>query len=247
MDYLYDGTFDGFLCCVYAHYYQEKASGIYWEKEYQRNFLTLSCCVETDIKKADKVTAAIQNKISSFCLRRVFYVFQCSDPEKETSLLQYLRLGFRLGAAVDSLHGNPIVYRVQQMEKKVTNEIHRLEGLVRFTVVQNGVGEVLYAPLTPDHDVCCLLVDHFSDRLGKQPFVLHDKGRKKAVFCYGGQWREAPLSPDIPISLSDSEKEYRRLWKEYFNHIAIKERKNSRCQRNFMPVRYWQHLTEMKE
>ena len=28
MFYLYDGSFDGFLCCVYAHYYQERADGI---------------------------------------------------------------------------------------------------------------------------------------------------------------------------------------------------------------------------
>ena len=28
MFYLYDGSFDGFLCCVYAHYYQESADGI---------------------------------------------------------------------------------------------------------------------------------------------------------------------------------------------------------------------------
>ena len=27
-EYLYDGTFEGFLCCVYDHYYNEKATAI---------------------------------------------------------------------------------------------------------------------------------------------------------------------------------------------------------------------------
>ena len=49
------------------------------------------------------------------------------------------------------------------------------------------------------------------------------------------------------IPVSDEEKEYRRLWKNYFDNIAIRERTNPRCQRNFMPVRYWKHLTEMTE
>ena len=48
---------------------------------------------------------------------------------------------------------------------------------------------------------------------------------------------------DIPVE-SEEEKEYQTLWQKYFDHIAIKERKNSNCQRNFMPLRYRKHLTE---
>ena len=41
------------------------------------------------------------------------------------------------------------------------------------------------------------------------------------------------------------EKQFRQLWKEYFDHIAIMERKNTRCQNNFIPDRYRKHLTEI--
>ena len=34
-DYLYDGTFEGFLTCVYHHYYTEPAAGICLKEEYQ--------------------------------------------------------------------------------------------------------------------------------------------------------------------------------------------------------------------
>jgi probable DNA metabolism protein len=43
-----------------------------------------------------------------------------------------------------------------------------------------------------------------------------------------------------------AEKEYQDLWKKYFETIAIKERTNPRCQKNFMPVRYWKNLTELR-
>ena len=29
IDYLYDGTFEGLLTCIYENYYTEKASGIF--------------------------------------------------------------------------------------------------------------------------------------------------------------------------------------------------------------------------
>ena len=38
-DYLYDGTFEGFLTCVYHHYYTEQAAGICLKAEYQSSLL----------------------------------------------------------------------------------------------------------------------------------------------------------------------------------------------------------------
>ena len=39
IDYLYDGTFEGLLTCIYENYYTEKASGIFREEAYQSNLL----------------------------------------------------------------------------------------------------------------------------------------------------------------------------------------------------------------
>ena len=40
---------------------------------------------------------------------------------------------------------------------------------------------------------------------------------------------------------------YEELWKEYFNNMAIESRKNPKAQKRSMPVRYWKHLTEIKQ
>lgn len=50
---------------------------------------------------------------------------------------------------------------------------------------------------------------------------------------------------ELPEPCSD-ERQYQKLWKQYFETIAIRERTNPRCQKTLMPVRYWKHLTEMK-
>ena len=243
VDYLYDGTFEGFLCCIYAHYYEEKANGIFHKEQYQANLLEKASEIETNVSKASKVYNAIENKISPYDMQRVYRVFLSSVTDKETKLLKYIVLGFKHGAKIRLLHGDPDVADVQQIEQKVTFEVHRLMGLIRFTTL---IGDILYAPITPDHDICELLAKHFCDRFRNDAFIIHDKKRSKALISSGGKWHISEFSSEELPALSESEKEYRKLWKKYFGAIAIKERTNPKCQRNFMPARYWKNLTEMQ-
>jgi len=157
-------------------------------------------------------------------------------------LLKYIVLGFKYGPGIRLLHGNQIVFDVQQTEKKVTFEANRLAGLVRFTVLKGGV---LYSPIEPDHDVCELLAKHFCDRFKHDPFIIHDKKRSKALIAAGGDFYISDFDTGCLPESEGDENEYRTLWKKYFETIAIRERVNPRCQKNFMPVRYWKNLTEM--
>lgn len=242
MDYLYDGTFDGLLTCIHHHYYTEKASGIFLKEEYQPSFLTGSMEVETNEDKADVVYEAIRKKISSYDLRRIYKAFLSKDPEKEMKILRYVVKGFEAGSAISMLHGDPVVFDVQSLEKKINLEKERMLQFVRFSVMKN---DVLYAKIEPDNDVLELTAHHFCDRYKNDPFIIHDLKRSKALVAFRGEWYITPfIETDIP-ELSADEKEYRRLWKNYFDSIAIKERINPRCQRNFMPMRYRKHLTEM--
>ena len=243
LDYLYDGTFDGFLTCVHEHYYRENAGGIFHKENYQPNLLGGYADIKTDEKKSQTVYQAIKDKISRSDVERVYRVFLSSAPEKEIKLLRYIILGFKNGAKIRSLHGNPIVFDVQQIEKKVTFEVCRLSGLVRFTAIRGGA--VLYSAIDPDHDVCELLAGHFCDRFKNDPFIIHDKGRSKALIANGGEWYITEFSPKSLPELNDDEVKYRKMWKKYFDAIAIKERINPTLQRRCMPARYWKNMPEM--
>lgn len=242
VDYLYDGTFYGFLTCVYNHYYEEKASGIFTCDSYQSNILISPVNVVTDHDKAVKVYEAIEKKISPYDLQRIYRVFLSSVENREMLLLNYIRLGFKEGSKISLLHGSPIVSPVEKAEKKVTFEIHRIFGLLRFSVLE---GDVLYAVLEPDHDILEFIAEHFTDRYKNDPFIIHDKRRGKALVSYRSSWYITEFNEEQLPALSENEKEYQALWKKYFETIAIKERTNPKCQKNFMPVRYWKHLTEI--
>ena len=243
VDYLYDGTFEGLLTCIYHHYYTEKASGIFHREAYQSTMLGGFREVEAEPEKAARVYNAIEEKLSPYDLKRIYKVFMSGVDHKETRILSYVRLGFVKGSGISLLHGDPIVYAVQEAEKKVNVEIHRLKGLIRFSEMGN---RVMYSPIEPDHDILEFLAEHFCDRFKHEAFLIHDVRRSKALAGYQGRWYIRRFTKEELAPLSEDEKEYSRLWKHYFENMAIKERINPRCQKNMMPVRYWKNLTELR-
>jgi probable DNA metabolism protein len=283
MIYLYDGTFDGFLTCVHEHYYSERADGIFPPGAYQPDLLIASRETPTDEEKAGKVEAAIADKLSSHALARVYRVFRTSVADKEMLLLNYLRFCFKHGAGAAFLRTHPNVLPIVSAELKIGNEVHRLCGLIRFSVVapaaagargrcpgtidsaesaaaaaalaparrERGRGrspEILYARVSPDHDVLEFLAPHFADRFKNDPFIIHDTKRGKAVIAWKKRWHIADFTGEDAALLraTQDEEAYRDLWRGYFDILAIKERTNPRCQRNLMPARYWENLTEMQ-
>ncbi|MGN0702122.1 MAG: TIGR03915 family putative DNA repair protein [Lentihominibacter sp.] len=253
MDYLYDGTFEGLLTCVYHHYYTDRASGIYRIEEYQPSMLQGFMEVETRQDKWQRVYDAVEKKVSAYALRSAYRAFLTEDPDKEMKILRYLLLGFRTGPGVGSLHGNDIVHEIDVLNKKVGFERERMLQFVRFKVVKAESGrEILYASIEPDNDVLELAAEHFAQRFKHDPLIIRDAARNKAVVAYGGCWYVTPLEAGVlpdgsSAVLSENEKEFSSLWKTYFEHIAIKERINPRCQKNHMPARYWKNLTEVCE
>jgi len=242
LNYLYDGSYEGFLTCVYRHYYGERAEGIYPADSYhQLDMLRYAMTVETDERLAARVLDAIGEKLSKWDSERVYRVFCTNEPEKEMKLIRYLRLGFKHGSKIRLLHGNPIVKDVEAADRRLGMEVHRYCGLIRFSELAGGV---LYSPIDPDNDVLEFLAPHFSDRYRYDPFVIHDKSRRKALFAYDKKWRVETVENDIGLNFSESENNTRILWKQYFDVMATEERVNPKLQRQFVPVRYRKHLPE---
>ena len=64
MDYLYDGTFEGLLTCVYFHYKKARASGIYVASNYQQTFVNRYEEIITDVGRAKIVCDAVVQYIA---------------------------------------------------------------------------------------------------------------------------------------------------------------------------------------
>ena len=42
------------------------------------------------------------------------------------------------------------------------------------------------------------------------------------------------------------ELDFRRLWRQFYDTVAIEGRYNPRCRMTHMPKRYWAHMTEFQ-
>jgi len=243
MDYLYDGTFEGFLTCVYCHYKKEKASSISDIASYQQTLMNNFEIVETDKNKAETVSDAIINKISREAYSDVYICFLSNDEKKENIILEFLIFAFKYGKKTMNFYSHEKVLPLNQIALKVYKEEHRFLGILRFSDIDG----ILYAKFSPDNDLLVLLVDHFRDRYKYEKFIIHDVRRNKAVFYAQGSWEVIENVNIGSIDLSQDEKSIHNLWKQYFTSVAIKERTNVNLQFQFVPNRYRKNMTEFNE
>jgi probable DNA metabolism protein len=246
MEYLYDNTFDGLLTCLYEHVYTEKADDIIPVRKDVQLSLGRQMQVQTDLEKSEKVAHAIETKISPAALRRAYRAWLTAEDGKEMDVLRYVFLGFKLGKDIDRLHGSETVRRIDVLNHKVSWEADRILGILRFSVIESPQGDVLYAAIAPNCDLIQTVMPHFLNRFRQDPFIIHDVGREKAAFASEGRWVMRSLPKDFSPQYTTDEQQYRELWRGYFRTAGIDQRINPKLQKNFIPTRYWQYLTEMQ-
>lgn len=242
MIYLYDGLFDGFLTCIYEHYYGQKADGIFSEEVYEPCLFEEVIKIETDVIKARKVYNSLLEKLSEEEYWNIFYAFLSNDPNKDCYLLRYLIVAFKMGSKIQCLHAHEATYPIMKLKGLVSRERHRFLGLLRFS----DVGHCLYAPFEPDNDILMSLADHFVDRYKNERFIIHDIKRKKAIISNLGEWLITDFELDAPVAYSEGELFFQELWKQYFNSVGIESRKNKRLQQQFVPLKYRKNIIEFK-
>lgn len=240
--YLYDGTFDGFLTIVF-HCYSKKVlpQKIYSLNEYSYNFLDNTLQITTDYEKAQRVFNGIEKQICLEALYNSYNAFLSNEKNKEIYILKYICDGFELGPKINNMITISYVFKVINMRKRTLAECHRLKGLLRFQEIGDNL---YYASLHPDNNIIEPLGHHFIKRLSNQNFIIHDKNRD-ICFLYNSKEYKIVDSKNLKIpDISIEEKRYQELWKIFFKTISIKERKNAKCQMQFMPKKYWKDLIE---
>jgi probable DNA metabolism protein len=182
-------------------------------------------------------------------LLTLYLVHAAGDPQVAGLLLRYLDLTLDAGRSIAADLNRAEVLAVTTIRDRVVHEINRFLGFVRFREVANGL---YYSAIEPDADIAGFIGPHFVDRLPHQSFLIHDVGRRIGFWhdCSRRSWGMADLSV-MPAALAsalqrESEPAIGRLWRGYFDGIAIAQRKNSALQARNMPRRYWKHIVEVE-
>ena len=239
--YLYDGSFAGFLSCVFTAYAEkEDPAAIVCDTAAQTSLFP-GRKIDTDEAHARRVYAALR-KISpraAYLLSRGF--LSCLE-EKELCLLQLIRRILQEGRPFLARLSDPQLVPILQAVRHLEGECQLLRGFVRFSEMQG----ILVGEIQPKNQVLPLLRGHFCQRMQNERFLLYDRTHRQALLYAPRRSLIVPLEQFRMAAPDETEARFRRLWKNFYDTIAIRERENPRCRQTHMPKRYWGCMTEFQ-
>jgi probable DNA metabolism protein len=247
----YDGTFEGLLTCIFEGYNRKRfpESVIETGKQPQVLFAE-TVTIASDSIKADRVWKGIRQKLSAKNKQLLYYAFLSETEGIEMNILRFAQRLFENQFSVETDFGDEDVLHIVQTARKVKKEAMMMMQFVRFQQTKDGL---YFCGIEPRYDVLPLVLGHFRSRFADQQWLLYDLKRNYGAWYNKNTVEEVVLTTQEinkktgQVSdnvLNEDDAFYQTLWKSYFEHISIKERKNLRLQRQHMPRRFWKYLTE---
>ena len=237
----YDGSYPGFLTCVFESYAHREEAVCFTSPEEDRLTLWPERHVDTDQAKAERVYRSL-DKLGREGKALAVRGFLTCLPDRELWLWRLLRLGYARGPAFTRDLTDPTVDTVRKAVLHLNSEAHKYTGFVRFSQYQG----VLAGEIEPKNRVLPLLRPHFCARYSGERFVIYDHTHREALFYQPGRWAIVPLDRFGVAAPDQAELDYRRLWRRFYDTIAIEERRNPKCRMTHMPKRYWNTMTEFQ-
>ena len=242
-EFVYDGTFEGLLTCIFYAYPEKEKVIISNQKSYIPNMLNILTFIETEQDKYERVYNSIKTKLNSKVLSNIYISYLSEIEGCENTILQYLKLCYKYNTSINLAKNNDTIMLMDRYIRKVNIEAERFKQFVRFHKI---APLSFYAKIEPDHNVIPLIIDHFAERFSDQNFIIHDIKREIAIIYNKTNSIIIPLekSKATEIMTINNDNTFENLFKVFYNSITIDERLNLRCRNNFMPKRYHKNLTE---
>jgi probable DNA metabolism protein len=240
--YLFDGTLEGMLTAVFeAFCRKESPLNVVEECHLQQSLLCSYIPIPTDLAKAERVKNGVINTLGERRYEGIKQVFLSDDEQKGGAIVRYLFYTMRRGRGACAHLANPAVSAFEEILAQVSKEAHYLLQFVRFSQMQNGV---YFSRIEPKASIVPLIMGHFAARFNVQPFVIYDaRHALSGVFDTEKWWLVDARDVQMPAPTA-AEDEFQSLWQTFYDTIAIEERRNPVCQRNFMPKRFWGTMCE---
>ncbi len=240
--YRYDGSFAGFLSCVFDSYRYREAPAAFSCPEEDRVSLYPERPVETDAGHARRVFRSLKEKISPEAQRLASHAFLTCLPERECAIWRFIEMGYDIGPGVTYWLTDQRVAPLMEAVRHLYSEAHLLKGFARFSDTEG----VLAGEIAPKNRVLPLLRRHFCDRFHGETFLLYDSTHYEVQLHHRGQGAIRPLAHlDLPPA-SEQEAGWQQLWQRFYHTVAIEDRYNPRLRMSNVPKRYWKHMTELR-
>ncbi|MDE6107439.1 MAG: TIGR03915 family putative DNA repair protein [Oscillospiraceae bacterium] len=241
--YRYDGTFEGFLTCIFESYVNHEPPCAFLTPDQDEMTLWEEREVITDEAHAQRVFDGLGRKTSPLFRHQMERAYLTCLPDRDMILYTLIRRGFAEGDRVRQDLTDPNMAKVTLALQKLDTEWDHLKGFVRFSDLDGYlVGEI-----EPKNRVLSLLAPHFAARLNGEKVVLYDRTHHEVLFAANFRWTIQPVEDFHIGPAGEEELAWRRMWKSFFNTLAIEGRINPKCQSTHLPKRYRHVMTEFME
>lgn len=249
----YDGSFEGFLSCVfYAYEYKVLSAQIATQSSTSKSFFNDLIHVPTEENKASRVWTGLKKHASTEGKNAVFKAFLSELPTIEDSLFHYIKLVFKQKDKSSKLiknYSDPHILKIAQTVKKIGREKHRMDAFVRFRLTKD---DLYFATISPDFNVLPLNAKHFKSRYADQKWMIYDLKRKYGIYYDLKTVSTVTLKLDnrvhstnfAELFFTENELQFQELWQNYFKSTNIISRKNTKLHVQHVPKRYWKYLSE---
>lgn len=242
-----EGIFSG-VYYIYEKKYDKRSIELKVEGNNQNyELFTIDEFVPVNVQNAVKVARTVQRRFG----QEVYYTLLRAALSKEKeykaqAVFGTIQYGISHNVATNLLDHlkRREIYQVFQLNRTVANEANRFIEFIRFQELLNGV---LYSKIAPENNVLPLLADHFTDRLKNENFVIYDENRKMAlVYAQKKHWEiyQNIMIEEEQLQMSECEESIKKLWKTFYQSIAIQERSNLELQRQLLPLKFRKFMTE---
>ncbi|PZP54611.1 MAG: uracil-DNA glycosylase, partial [Micavibrio aeruginosavorus] len=137
------------------------------------------------------------------------------------------------------LSTDPLMHRLQAMDKELRRDMHKTKAFVRFRKVEEDDGDHYIAWHKPDHKILSLVASFFTTRFGVMKWTIMTPREtmnwdgEKLTFGSGVTKEDAP-----------QEDQLEDLWRDYYRATFNPARIKIKSMKREMPVRHWATLPE---
>ena len=240
MIYLIDGSFDGVLTAIFNAFLTKTFPKAVLVDAVQLEIGEETTLIQTDKSKAERVFNKLNSIMDDEEIKKLYIALKSDDENKYSVLFNYIKQTISANACIYNKFTDIAVFNFDRLVSKVLLEAHRFKGFLRFSKTENGV---YYAKYFPDNDINSLILPHFISRYKNMPFIIHDLHHDVVSASFNGKTKTVNKKIN-PLYVSD---EFHTIFKTYYDTLFIKERKNERLMKTFMPKRYHKNLPEKNE
>ncbi|HRU01695.1 MAG TPA: TIGR03915 family putative DNA repair protein, partial [Victivallales bacterium] len=181
--FVYDASLLGLFCAFYKAFQNNIDNGIFLttDESSEELFIENKVYVETIEDNADALINSLKT-ISHSLIHIVILCHLSELPGVENTLYQVIFQSLKKQCSILNWLGNDNVRRVNEVARKVSKEIHRFKGILRFSQLPDGS---YIAKISPDYNIIIPLAKYFKERLKSEKWIILDEKRLTAVAYEG--------------------------------------------------------------